>query len=94
MTPAPQPLRSFRGQPLTHGAAEDIFIGNLAETVHNNGGQSFSWRVAAGKNPGTHITRSHKFPKGLPCVLHLAPCLHVRYNFWAMSVMTCRTVHA
>lgn len=47
MVPGPVPLSTFRGKPLTFGAAEDIFVGNLAD-----GREPFSWRVAAGKNPG------------------------------------------
>eukprot|EP00892_Ulva_mutabilis_P006169 jgi/Ulvmu1/3924/UM018_0147.1 len=49
MTPDPAPLAAFRGVPLTHTAAEDIFIGHLAEQAPDR--QDFSWRVASGKNP-------------------------------------------
>lgn len=52
--PAPPPLASFRGQPLTFEATEDLFIGHLA-----SGGQPFSWRVAAGKNPGAPSSFLH-----------------------------------
>jgi hypothetical protein len=51
MVPAPQPLSTFQGKPLTFEAAEDIFIGNLADS-HGREAKPFSWRVAAGKNPG------------------------------------------
>ncbi|KAK9829000.1 hypothetical protein WJX72_003323 [[Myrmecia] bisecta] len=44
-TPDPQPMTSFRGQPLTHERAEDIFIGWLNEPESN-----CSWRVVAGQN--------------------------------------------
>lgn len=42
--PDPAPMSQFRGLPLTHEAAEDLFIGYFAD-------HPFSWRVAAGKNP-------------------------------------------
>lgn len=51
-TPDPPPLAAFRGVPLTHDAAEDLFIGHLAPQAATP--QPFSWRVACGKNPGTH----------------------------------------
>jgi hypothetical protein len=54
MLPAPTPLRSFRGELLTWEAAEGIFMGHLAERQPK--ARLFSWRVAAGKNPGTYRT--------------------------------------
>lgn len=50
MTPDPPPLAAFRGAPLTHDAAEDIFVGHLAQQAAPR--EAFSWRVACGKNPG------------------------------------------
>lgn len=50
LKPDPPPLATFRGTPLTHEAAEDIFVGHLADQAATP--QPFSWRVAAGKNPG------------------------------------------
>lgn len=41
--PEVEPLVSFRGEPLTHELAEDIFIGWL-------GTKEYSWRVVAGQN--------------------------------------------
>ena len=58
MTPAPEPLASFRGDALTWEAAEDIFIGHLAEGRASKP-ERFSWRVAAGKNPGAYCLRTH-----------------------------------
>lgn len=46
MRPDPAPLASFRGAPLTHTAAEDMFVGWLG-----SGGSRHSWLVAGGKNP-------------------------------------------
>lgn len=42
--PDVQPFQVFRGQPLNHDLAEDIFIGWLGKL-------QWSWRVAAGQNP-------------------------------------------
>ncbi|KAL6758833.1 hypothetical protein V8C86DRAFT_2586299, partial [Haematococcus lacustris] len=55
MRPDPAPLASFRGQPLTHSQAEDIFVAWLdpGQSGAGSGTQQlpFSWLVAAGKNP-------------------------------------------
>ncbi|GBG71423.1 hypothetical protein CBR_g8843 [Chara braunii] len=42
-SPEVQPMTSFRGHPLTHEMAEDLFIGWLGE-------EEYSWRVVAGQN--------------------------------------------
>uniref|UniRef100_A0A0G4I4C8 VDE lipocalin domain-containing protein n=1 Tax=Chromera velia CCMP2878 TaxID=1169474 RepID=A0A0G4I4C8_9ALVE len=42
--PKPQPLRSFKGEALTHEMAERIFMGHM-------GRRPWSWKVVAGKNP-------------------------------------------
>ena len=51
--PDPAPLPSFRGQPLTHELAEDLFIGWLRDPSSQlaPGRELFSWRVFGGKNP-------------------------------------------
>lgn len=48
MNPDPEPMATFRGAPMTHEVAEDIFIGNLAPEY----GSTSSWRVVCGKNAG------------------------------------------
>lgn len=50
----PAPMGTFRGAPLTHEAAESIFIGWMAP---EQGGGPFSWLVAAGKNPAYDFFR-------------------------------------
>ncbi|PSC68636.1 violaxanthin de-epoxidase-related [Micractinium conductrix] len=57
MVPDPAPLTTWRGEPLTHELAEDLFIGWLKEdpssSLHeeiSGAGELFSWRVFAGKN--------------------------------------------
>lgn len=47
MVPDPPPLAAFRGELLSHDAAEDIFLGHLSSSLQ----QPFSWRVVCGKNP-------------------------------------------
>lgn len=55
--PDPAPMTSFRGMPMTHDLAEDLFVGWLDPTTSLGDGEAqgdkrpFSWRVAAGKNP-------------------------------------------
>ena len=44
MQPHVEPMKLFRGSPLTHEISEDIFIGWLGKL-------EWSWRVAAGQNP-------------------------------------------
>ena len=44
MYPRPEPLRAFKGKPLTYEAAEDIYVGWLGQ-------EPWSWKVVAGKNP-------------------------------------------
>lgn len=54
--PEVEPLKEFRGQPLTHEIAEDMFIGWLSGTGDRSllrkpsKAEPFSWRVFAGKN--------------------------------------------
>ncbi|KAL4427643.1 hypothetical protein ABPG75_001732 [Micractinium tetrahymenae] len=56
MVPDPAPLAAWRGQPMTHELAEDLFIGWLQDPSTGlqqlRGGKQdlFSWRVFAGKN--------------------------------------------
>ena len=57
MTPNAPPLTTFQGKQLTWDAAEDIFVGNLAEDHSSSDKQRFSWQVAAGKNPGASCKR-------------------------------------
>lgn len=40
LLPDPAPLASFRGAPLTHEVAEDLFIGWLSK-------EAFSWKVVS-----------------------------------------------
>jgi hypothetical protein len=56
--PDPAPMPSFRGQPMTHEAAEGIKAGWLAAPAAGgapapggSGDKAWSWLVAAGKNP-------------------------------------------
>jgi len=42
--PRPEPLRTFKGKPLTYESAEDIYVGWLGQ-------DPWSWKVVAGKNP-------------------------------------------
>jgi hypothetical protein len=53
MIPEVKPLAVFRGKEVTWDVAEDIFLGHLASGATRSSPESFSWRVAAGKNPGT-----------------------------------------
>lgn len=60
MRPDPAPMTQWRGQALTHEAAEDLFIGWLADGPQLPPGaqqklQPYSWLVAAGKNPVSHM---------------------------------------
>ncbi|KAL4444678.1 hypothetical protein ABPG77_002495 [Micractinium sp. CCAP 211/92] len=56
MVPDPAPLATWRGQPMTHELAEDLFIGWLQDPSSGlqqlRGGEErlFSWKVFAGKN--------------------------------------------
>lgn len=56
MVPDPAPLATWRGQPMTHELAEDLFIGWLQDPSTGlqqlRGGEEklFSWKVFAGKN--------------------------------------------
>ncbi|KAG0631809.1 hypothetical protein M758_1G280700 [Ceratodon purpureus] len=52
MQPDVQPLQAFRGEPITHESAEDLFIGWLGRPNPNAKGAPFeySWRVVAGQN--------------------------------------------
>lgn len=53
--PNPAPMASWRGQPLTHVAAESLFIGWKQQGPQMPAGDTatkpWSWLVAAGKNP-------------------------------------------
>jgi hypothetical protein len=53
--PNPAPMSSWRGQPLTHEAAESLFIGWKQQGPQMPQGDQatkpWSWLVAAGKNP-------------------------------------------
>ncbi|EFJ44124.1 hypothetical protein VOLCADRAFT_95570 [Volvox carteri f. nagariensis] len=60
LLPDPAPMASFRGAPLTHGSAEELFFGWLDEPrqgapasslLGDRKGKPYSWLVAAGKNP-------------------------------------------
>ncbi|GLI62480.1 hypothetical protein VaNZ11_005111 [Volvox africanus] len=60
LLPDPAPMPSFRGVPLTHGTAEELFFGWLDEpgqgaprsiVLGDRTGKPYSWLVAAGKNP-------------------------------------------
>lgn len=44
LQPDVQPMKLFRGSPLSHAVAEDIFVGWLGKL-------EWSWRVVAGQNP-------------------------------------------
>jgi hypothetical protein len=52
--PDPAPLASFRGQPMSHQLAEDLFIGWLddpstaLQPLRGGEAKDFSWRVFAG----------------------------------------------
>jgi hypothetical protein len=49
--PLVHPLAAFRGQPLTHATAEDIFVGWLRDPARCEAGRlAWSWRVVAGVN--------------------------------------------
>ena len=52
MQPDVQPLKTFRGKPVTHECAEDLFIGWLGRSNPNANGApvEYSWRVVAGQN--------------------------------------------
>lgn len=52
MLPTVKPLAVFRGKEVTFDVAEDIFLGHLARGATRRDPKPFSWRVAAGKNPG------------------------------------------
>jgi hypothetical protein len=58
--PNPAPMSTWRGQPLTHEAAESLFVGwkqqgpQLPEGDHAT--KPWSWLVAAGKNPAVSST--------------------------------------
>jgi len=57
--PDPQPMTMFRGQPLTHEAAEGIFVGHLEPRENENNlllepaaeMVPWSWKVVCGQNP-------------------------------------------
>lgn len=50
--PNPSPLKLFRGNPLSHKVAEQIFIGHLeGQTDIHEAKLSWSWKVVAGQNP-------------------------------------------
>ncbi|GFR46611.1 hypothetical protein Agub_g8215 [Astrephomene gubernaculifera] len=60
LLPDPAPMSSFRGEPLSHTAAEELFIGWLDKPAQGapagghlgeRPGKAFSWLIAAGKNP-------------------------------------------
>ncbi|GLC46027.1 Vitamin D3 receptor [Pleodorina starrii] len=60
LLPDPPPMATFRGEPLTHGTAEELFFGWLDEpgqgaprsaVLGDRAGKPYSWLVAAGKNP-------------------------------------------
>lgn len=56
MRPDPAPMTQWRGTPLSHETAEDLFIGWISKGPQlPDGGearlQPYSWLVAAGKNP-------------------------------------------
>ncbi|KAI7835779.1 hypothetical protein COHA_010322 [Chlorella ohadii] len=56
MVPDPAPMTSFKGQPMTHELAEDLFIGWLQDPstalapLRSGEELPYSWRVFAGKN--------------------------------------------
>lgn len=52
MQPDVQPLKTFRGEPVTHESAVDLFIGWLgrANPAANGAPFEYSWRVVAGQN--------------------------------------------
>lgn len=56
MRPDPAPMTQWRGQPLSHETAEDLFIGWISNGPQLPAGgearlKPYSWLVAAGKNP-------------------------------------------
>ena len=50
LVPDPEPMAVWRGEALTHEAAESCLIGWMAAPSAGGGGDAWSWRVIAGQN--------------------------------------------
>eukprot|EP01018_Ginkgo_biloba_P037236 Gb_32109 [translate_table: standard] len=75
MKPNVQPLSSFRGRPLNHNVAEDLFVGWLGELKS-------SWRVVASQNPAYDR---------FPCQYQLFYRGKARGSFWFEPVFRVQT---
>ncbi|XP_078432220.1 uncharacterized protein LOC144703822 [Wolffia australiana] len=74
--PFVQPMERFRGDPLTHETAEDLFVGWLGEL-------KWSWRVIAGQNPAYDQ---------FPCQYQLYYRGKAKGSFWYEPVFQVKTL--
>ncbi|CAA6666241.1 unnamed protein product [Spirodela intermedia] len=70
------PMERFRGEPLTHETAEDLFVGWLGEL-------QWSWRVVAGQNPAYDQ---------FPCQYQLFYRGKAKGSFWYEPVFRVKTL--
>jgi len=89
MRPDPAPMSTFRGKPLTHEAAEDMFVAWMSPAESGAGAGTpadalpFSWLVAAGKNPAYDF---------FPCQHQLFYRGKARGSFWYEPVFKAITL--
>ena len=84
--PKPEPLRYFRGQPLSNALARDMLVGWLANTgssLVESEDEQFSWRVFAGKNAAYDY---------FPCQYQLFYPGKARNSFWYQPIFKVKTL--
>ena len=84
--PSPVPMKSFRGKPMTHDIAEQLFTGwmdDAKSSIDLPGRELYSWRVFAGKNAAYD-----KFP----CQYQLFFPGKARNSFWYRPIFKVETL--
>lgn len=84
--PSPVPMKSFRGETMTHSLAQELFTGWLDDansSIELPGREKYSWRVFAGKNAAYD-----KFP----CQYQLFFPGKARNSFWYRPVFKVETL--
>ncbi|KAK3282519.1 hypothetical protein CYMTET_9743, partial [Cymbomonas tetramitiformis] len=79
--PVVEPMTTFRGAPLTHEAAEEIFIGWMGSDVPEAEKQEWSWKVVCGQNPAYDY---------FPCQHQIF--YHIGKSFWYDPVFKVTTL--